>query len=121
MCGYEPGTARKGKFSLPRVVQISNEEFSNMDLPIQNRILIAIATVVKFAGSENIYPNKIGSYHVGNAHWATLVNSRMYHNIKLKHTLNDLINLVEGTTVSLHGGRFVSWVIAKELDKKLMK
>ncbi|MCQ2970301.1 5,10-methenyltetrahydromethanopterin hydrogenase cofactor biosynthesis protein HmdC [Methanobrevibacter gottschalkii] len=119
MCGYEPGTARRGKFGLPRVVQIINEEFPNMGLPVQKQDLIAIAAAVKFAGSENIYPNKIGSYHVGDAHWATLVNSRMYHNIKLKHTLNDIVNLVEGSTVSLHGGRFVSWVIAKELDKKV--
>ncbi|MDO5824240.1 5,10-methenyltetrahydromethanopterin hydrogenase cofactor biosynthesis protein HmdC [Methanobrevibacter sp.] len=117
MCGYEPGTARRGKFGLPRVIQIINEEFPNRGLPAQKHDLLAIATAVKFAGSDNIYPNKIGSYHVGDAHWATLVNSRMYQNIELKHTLNDVVNLTEGNTVSLHGGRFISWVLAKELDK----
>lgn len=79
--------------------------------------MLAIATAVKFAGTENIYPNKIGSYYVGDAHWATLVNSRMYQNVELKYTLNDIVNLVEGNTISLHGGRFISWVLAKELDK----
>ncbi len=117
MCGYEPGTARRGKFGLPRVIQLINEEFPNRGLPAQKHDLLAIATAVKFAGTENIYPNKIGSYYVGDAHWATLVNSRMYQNVELKYTLNDIVNLVEGNTISLHGGRFISWVLAKELDK----
>lgn len=119
MCGYEPGTARRGKFGLPRVIQIINEEFPNRGLPAQKHDLLAIATAVKLAGPEYIYPNKIGSYYVGDAHWATLVNSRMYQNIQLKHTLNDIVNLTEGNTVSLHGGRFISWFLAKELDKQV--
>lgn len=119
MCGYEPGTERRGKFGLPRVIQIINEEFPNRGLPAQKHDLLAIATAVKLAGPEYIYPNKIGSYYVGDAHWATLVNSRMYQNIQLKHTLNDIVNLTEGNTVSLHGGRFISWVLAKELDKQV--
>lgn len=81
--------------------------------------MLAIATAVKLAGPSNIYPNKIGAYHVGDAHWATLVNSRMYQNIQLKHTLSDIANLAEGNTIALHGGRFISWVIAKELDKQV--
>lgn len=56
---------------------------------------------------------------MGDAHWATLVNSRMYQNIQLKHTLSDIANLAEGNTIALHGGRFISWVIAKELDKQV--
>ena len=117
MCGFEPGTARRGKFGLPRIIQIINEEFPNRGLPAQKHDLLAIATAVKLAGPDNIYPNKIGSYHVGDAHWATLVNSRMYENIELKHTLDDIVNMADGNTISLHGGRFISWVLAKELDK----
>lgn len=41
----------------------------------------------------------------------------MYENIQLKHTLNDIVNLAEGNTIALHGGRFISWVIASKLDK----
>lgn len=119
MCGYEPGTARRGKFGLPRIIQIINEEFPNRGLPAQKHDLLAIATAVKLAGPENIYPNKIGSYYIGDAHWATLVNSRMYQNIQLKHTLDDIVNMVEGNTISLHGGRFISWVLAKKLDKQV--
>ena len=116
MCGYEPGTARRGKFGLPRIIQIINEEFPNRGLPVQKHDLLSIATAVKLAGSDYIYPNKIGDYYVGDAHWATLVNSRMYQNIELKHTLSEIVNIAEGNTISLHGGRFISWVIASELD-----
>ena len=41
----------------------------------------------------------------------------MYQNIELKHTLDDIVSLAEGNTISLHGGRFISWVIASELDR----
>ena len=116
MCGYEPGTARRGKFGLPRILQIINEEFPNRGLPAQKHDLLAIATAVKIAGPENIYPHKIGDYHIGDAHWATLVNSRMYQNIQLKHTLDEIVGLAEGSTVALHGGRFISWVLAEKLS-----
>ncbi len=119
MCGYEPGTARRGKFGLPRILQIINEEFPNRGLPAQKHDLLAIATAVKLAGPENIYPHKIGDYHIGDAHWATLVNSRMYANINLKHTLDEIVNMAEGKTVALHGGRFISWVLAEKLDKQV--
>lgn len=119
MCGYEPGTARRGKFGLPRIIQIINEEFPNRGLPVQKHDLLALATAVKIAGPNYVYPRKIGSYYVGDAHWATLVSSNMYKNIQLKHTLGDIVNSVKGNSVSLHGGRFISWVIAKELEDKV--
>ena len=107
MCGYDSGTARRGKFDLPRIIQIINEEFPNRGLPAQKHDLLAIATAVKLAGPENIYPHKIGDYAIGDAHWATLVNSRMYENINLKHSLDDLVKLADGKTIALHGGRFI--------------
>lgn len=117
MCGFEPGTARRGKFGLPRIIQIINEEFPNRGLPVNKQDLLAIATAVKIAGPDNIYPRKIGSYAVGDAHWATLVSSNMYKNIQLKHSLDEIVNLAQGNTIALHGARFISWVIANELDK----
>jgi 5,10-methenyltetrahydromethanopterin hydrogenase cofactor biosynthesis protein HmdC len=119
MCGYEPGTARRGKFGLPRILQIINEEFPNRRLPAQKHDLLAIATAVKLAGPENIYPHKIGDYHIGDAHWATLVNSRMYSNIDLKYTLDEIVDAVDGSSVALHGGRFISWVLAEKLSKQV--
>ncbi len=43
----------------------------------------------------------------------------MYENIELKHTLDEIVNLTDGNTLSLHGGRFISRVIAKDLDKNV--
>ena len=117
MCGFEPGTARRGKFGLPRVIQIINEEFPNRGFPVQKHDLLALATAVKIAGPDYIYPNKIGSYAVGDAHWATLINSRMYENINLKYSLDEIVNAAQGNSIALHGARFISWVLAKELDK----
>ena len=119
MCGYEPGTARRGKFGLPRIIQIINEEFPNRGLPVQKHDLLALTTAVKIAGPDYIYPGKVGSYAIGDAHWATLVSSNMYKNIELKHTLDEIVNLAQGNTIALHGGRFISWVLANELDKNV--
>lgn len=121
MCGYQPKTARRGKFGLPRILQIMNEEITNNPtrVPVQRDELQALSTAVKIAGPENIYPNKIGDYTVGDAHWATLINSKMHDEIILKHTLEDIINHVDGKSVALLGARFLSWIIAKELDHKV--
>lgn len=116
-CADMNSTARRGKFGLPRVIQIINEEFPNRGLPVQKHDLLSLATAVKIAGPEYVYPRKIGAYHVGDAHWATLVNSRMYQNIELKHTLDEIVALADGNRIALHGGRFISWVIANELDR----
>ena len=43
----------------------------------------------------------------------------MYQNINLKNTLDEIIQNVSGNSVALFGGRFLSWVIAKELDNKV--
>ena len=34
MCGYEPGTARRGKFGLPRIMQIMKEEVHNPNVQV---------------------------------------------------------------------------------------
>lgn len=121
MCGYEPGTARRGKFGLPRVIQIMSEEIkpTHTRVPVQREELLALTTAVKIAGPENIYPKKIGDFTVGDAHWATLTSSKMYKELVLKHTLDEIVDSVDGSSVSLLGGRFISWVIANELDKQV--
>jgi 5,10-methenyltetrahydromethanopterin hydrogenase cofactor biosynthesis protein HmdC len=121
MCGYSPGSARRGKFGLPRVIKIMNEEIKDSitPIPIQREELLALSKAVKIAGSDNIYPNKIGSFTVGDAHWATLVNSKMYKNMPIEKSLKDILSAVNGKSVALLGGRFLSWVIAKELDKSV--
>ncbi|MDR1820223.1 MAG: 5,10-methenyltetrahydromethanopterin hydrogenase cofactor biosynthesis protein HmdC [Methanobrevibacter sp.] len=119
MAGYSPKTARRGNFGLPRVIKIMNEEIKDKTtrIPIQREELISLSQAVKIAGSDNIYPNKIGSFTVGDAHWGVIKNSKLYKTSNIDNNLNDISNYVDGSSVALFGGRFLSWVIAKELDK----
>lgn len=121
MCGYEPGTARRGKFGLPRIIEIINEEIkcSSTRVPIQREEVLALTTAAKIAGPENMYPKMIGDFTVGDAHWATIANSKLFKEVKLRHTLDDIVNHVDSNNVALLGGRFISWVIAEKLDKQV--
>jgi hypothetical protein len=102
-------------------MQIMKEEVHNpnVQVPVLKEDLIPLTTAIKIAGRDYIYPKKIGAYTVGDAHWATLINSKMYKNLTLKNDLNDIVNSVNGNSVALLGGRFLSWVIANELDKQV--
>jgi 5,10-methenyltetrahydromethanopterin hydrogenase cofactor biosynthesis protein HmdC len=121
MAGYAPKSARRGKFGLPRIIKIMNEEIKDVTtrIPIQRDELIALAQSVKIAGENNIYPNKLGNFTIGDAHWAVIKNSKLYKNIKIENNLKDICNYVNGSSVALFGARFLSWVIAKELDKQV--
>ncbi|AXV36897.1 MAG: 5,10-methenyltetrahydromethanopterin hydrogenase cofactor biosynthesis protein HmdC [Methanobacterium sp. BRmetb2] len=118
MCGYSPGTAKRGNFGLSRIIKIMKEEVKSQltNVPIQKGELKALARAVKIVGIDNIYPNKIGSLEVGDAHWVALANSNLYKNIKIERNTRDVVDILEGSSVSLLGGRFVSWALAKELD-----
>ncbi|MDR2831150.1 MAG: 5,10-methenyltetrahydromethanopterin hydrogenase cofactor biosynthesis protein HmdC [Methanobrevibacter sp.] len=121
MAGYSPKTAQRGNFGLPRVIKIMNEEIKDKTtrIPIQRDELISLSQAVKIAGENNIYPNKIGYFTIGDAHWGVIKNSKLYRNVDIENSLNDIYNHVTGSSVALFGGRFLSWVIAKELDKKV--
>ena len=118
MCGYSAGTARRGNFGLPRVIKIMKEEVQcqTTSIPIQRGELEALARAVKIVGPENIYPHKIGYLPVGDAHWAVLANSNLYKKITIEKTVKDIPEVINGDSVALLGGRFVSWAVAKEID-----
>jgi 5,10-methenyltetrahydromethanopterin hydrogenase cofactor biosynthesis protein HmdC len=118
MCGYSPGTARRGNFGLPRVIKIMKEEVpcESTNVPIGRGELEALVRSVKVVGPENIYPNKIGFTPVGDAHWVAMVHSNMYNNVTVEKTVKDVPEILEGGSVALLGGRFVSWAVAKEVD-----
>lgn len=61
MCGYEPGTARRGKFGLPRIMQIMKEEVHNpnVQVPVLKEDLIPLTTAIKIAGRDYIYPKRL--------------------------------------------------------------
>ena len=118
MCGYSPGTARKGNFGLPRVIKIIKEELKQglTNVPIQRGELEALARAIKVVGPENVYPQRIGEFTVGDAHWAVVPNSPIYENVKVERTIQGIHETMTGSSAALIGGRFVSWALARELN-----
>lgn len=122
MCGYSPGTARRGNFGLPRILQIMREEVHDRwtRAPIQKDEMEALARAIKVVGPENVYPQTIGFSSVGDAHWACLPSTPLYGRVEVRKTVSDIVNMAGegmiGDRVALLGGRYVSWAIARALD-----
>ncbi|ABN07906.1 Uncharacterized protein-like protein [Methanocorpusculum labreanum Z] len=125
MCGYSPGTAKRGNFGLPRVMQIIHDEAATQwtHAPIQKGELEALARAVKVVGPQNAYPKVIGATTLGDAHWACLSHTPLYRRVTVNRTINDITQMAENgefnETVALLGGRFVSWAVAKALSGKV--
>ncbi|WP_321421136.1 5,10-methenyltetrahydromethanopterin hydrogenase cofactor biosynthesis protein HmdC [uncultured Methanobacterium sp.] len=119
MCGYSPGTAKKGNFGLPRVIKIIKEELKPglTSVPIQRGELEALASSIKAVGPENVYPQKIGDFTLGDAHWAVVPNSPIYEKVEVRRTIHGIHESLTGNSAALIGGRFVSWALARELNK----
>ena len=118
MCGYSPGTAKRGNFGVPRIIKIIQDEIkgNSTNVPAQRRELEAIARAIKVAGLPNLYPNKIRWSTVGDAHWVCVANSPVYERMEVTATASSMRRDLGGASVALLGGRFTSWAIAKELD-----
>lgn len=122
MCGYAPGTARRGNFGLPRILRIIREEVPGglTPAPVRKQELEAIARAVKVVGPEHVYPEKIGSMPVGDAHWVCLQSTPLYRRVAVERTAEDVGSMARegllGETIALMGGRFISWVLARELE-----
>ncbi|EKF85601.1 5,10-methenyltetrahydromethanopterin hydrogenase cofactor biosynthesis protein HmdC [Methanobacterium formicicum] len=121
MCGYSPGTAKKGNFGLPRVIKIIKEELKPglTNVPIQRGELEALASSIKVVGPENVYPQKIGEFTLGDAHWAVVPNSPIYEKVEVQRTIQSIHESLTGSSAALIGGRFVSWALARELNKDM--
>jgi len=118
MCGYSPKTAKRGNFGVPRVLNIINEEIksNNLNTSLLNyNLLNAIVKGSKFLnykGKSMIYPNTLGKYFIGDAHWVALKNSKLYSENNYNKTLED----IEPTDkLGVLGGRYISWGMAKAL------
>ena len=121
MCGYSPGTAKKGNFGLPRVIRIIKEELKEglTSVPIQRGELEALACSIKAVGPENVYPHKIGDFTLGDAHWAVVPHSPIYEKVEVQRTIQGIHESLTGSSAALIGGRFVSWALARELNKDI--
>jgi hypothetical protein len=121
MCGYSPGTAKKGNFGLPRVIKIIKEELKEglTSVPIQRGELEALACSIKAVGPENVYPQKIGDFTLGDAHWAVVPHSPIYEKVEVQRTIQGIHESLTGSSAALIGGRFVSWALARELNNDI--
>jgi Uncharacterized protein conserved in archaea len=85
-------------------------------VPIQRGELEALACAIKAVGPGNVYPNKIGQFTVGDAHWAVLPNTPIYGKVEVRRTIQGIHESLTGNSAALIGGRFVSWALARELN-----
>ncbi|WP_456397430.1 5,10-methenyltetrahydromethanopterin hydrogenase cofactor biosynthesis protein HmdC [Desulfurobacterium sp.] len=122
MSGYMPGEATVTKFGLPKVVEIMAEEIesSSFPVPADRKTAEIIAKSAKFLGREFIYPfGKVGDIFIGDAHWFLLLSSPLSKKLKMKYTLNELVEELKRKSIKklgLIGGRFIAWGIAKAVS-----
>jgi 5,10-methenyltetrahydromethanopterin hydrogenase cofactor biosynthesis protein HmdC len=111
MCGYSPNTAKRGNFGAPRVLRIIKEEieYNKLDTCLLTKpILRALTKSAKFLnyeGNSLIYPNKIGDFFTGDAHWVAVNNSNLADNLHTK-TIDDIEKVDK---LGALGGRYVAW------------
>ncbi|ADG13271.1 Uncharacterized conserved protein UCP019375 [Methanocaldococcus infernus ME] len=108
MCGYSPGTARRGNFGLRRVMRIIKEEGFKL---MGKEIAKAIAMSGNFLKGE-IYPSRLGSFYIGDAHWRAIYESKL-SNLKPSKSIED----IDEEKVGLLGGRYISWKIAERAEE----
>jgi hypothetical protein len=120
MCGYSPKEARRNNFGLPRVLKIMKEEASNMGICIANRellkILVKSSRFLNYNGKHMIYPEMIGNYFMGDAHWVSVSNSKMYNAPYFGKTLDSLSEELDSKKIGVLGARYISWGIASALN-----
>ncbi|MBA2851971.1 5,10-methenyltetrahydromethanopterin hydrogenase cofactor biosynthesis protein HmdC [Methanococcus maripaludis] len=119
MCGYNIKEARRNNFGLPRVLKIMKEEAEKINICIANRELLKVlARSSRFLNhNENhlVYPSMIGDYFIGDAHWVSITNSKMYNAPYFGKTLDSLEEELNCDKVGVLGGRYLSWGIADAL------
>jgi len=119
MCGYSPGCARRGNFGIPRVLSIIKEEVEGsklntrlMDI-ILSRALVRGCRFLNYRGRSIFYPNTLGDLFIGDAHWLTFKNSKLYKLEKYSTTLDDIERV---DRLGLLGGRYIAWGMSKVLE-----
>ncbi|MCS3900808.1 5,10-methenyltetrahydromethanopterin hydrogenase cofactor biosynthesis protein HmdC [Methanococcus voltae] len=121
MCGYAPGTAKRTNFGLPRVLSIVKEELSNLNICLATKTqLEAIAKGNKFLTYNDktyIYPETVGNYFMGDAHWTTVKDSNLGRKPYFGKNLTSLgEELGNYDKLGLLGARYISWGIANNLN-----
>ena len=60
-----------------------------------------------------IYPNTLGGFFIGDAHWVAFRNSNFYRIERYDKTLNDIERV---DRLGLLGGRYIAWAMSKILE-----
>ena len=119
MCGYSPGSAKRGNFGLPRVLSIVKEEIENRRLNTRlmdstlSKAIVRGCKFLNYRGKGMIYPNTVGGLFVGDAHWVAFRNSNLYRMEEYNKTLDDIERV---DRLGLLGGRYIAWVMSKVLE-----
>ncbi|WP_456471842.1 5,10-methenyltetrahydromethanopterin hydrogenase cofactor biosynthesis protein HmdC [Methanocaldococcus sp.] len=108
MCGYSPGTAKRGNFGLRRVMRIIKEESCKL---MDKNVVKAIALSGNFLNKE-VYPERLGEFYIGDAHWRAILESKL-RKLKPKKSIDD----IKEERVGLIGGRYVAWKIAERVEE----
>ncbi len=122
MVGYEPGTARRGNFGLPKVLAIMRRVFGRRygqtSVPAGWEELDGIVRASLMLGEELLYPNDVAGIPIGDAHWVAALRSGRARELESEvRSVEEIAREVEGETVALLGGRFPAWGLAKALDE----
>ncbi|ENN95984.1 fibrillarin-like protein [Methanocaldococcus villosus KIN24-T80] len=112
MCGYSPGTAKRGNFGLRRVMRIIKEEIKDLNVKLADKnINKAIAMGNNFL-KDKIYPYTLGSFFLGDAHWRAVKESKL-----MKYKPEKTIDDIKEDKLGLIGGRYIAWAIAEKAEE----
>ncbi|WP_456484138.1 5,10-methenyltetrahydromethanopterin hydrogenase cofactor biosynthesis protein HmdC [Methanopyrus kandleri] len=122
MVGYEPGTARRGKFGIPKVLSIMRRtlgsRYGNTEVPAGWTELEGVTRAALFLGSDLLYPRDVASIPIGDVHWVAALRSNAARELSEEvRSVEEVASEVNADTVALLGGRFPAWGLALTLDE----
>ncbi len=122
MVGYEPGTARRGRFGLPRVFalmkRVLGDRYGQTSVPAGWSELDGIVRASLMLGEDLVYPNDVSGIPVGDVHWVAALRSGRARELEPRvRSAREVAREVNGDTIALLGGRFPAWGLAKALDE----
>ncbi|HID47623.1 MAG TPA: 5,10-methenyltetrahydromethanopterin hydrogenase cofactor biosynthesis protein HmdC [Methanothermococcus okinawensis] len=117
MCGYSPGCAKRGNFGLPRVLSIVKEEIERLNTRLMDinlsKALVRGCKFLHYRGRSMFYPNTLGGFFIGDAHWLAFKNSNLYRMERYNKSLEDIERV---DRLGLLGGRYIAWGMSKVLE-----
>ncbi len=124
MVGYKPGTARRGKFGLPKVMAIMQDvlgrRYGATQVPAGWTELESVIRAALFLGEDLLYPEAVAGIPIGDVHWVGSLRTRAAEELREEVlSVEDIAKRIvqKGESVALLGGRFPAWGLALRLDE----